>query len=50
MLALVFGQAAHQNGNEDDVVDAQDDFQGRQGAEGDPGLGVGKPFHGRSFL
>ena len=43
-VALVLGQPAYQDGNEDDVVDTQDDFQGGQGHQGQPGLGAVDPF------
>src|SRR5690606_5203687 len=48
-IALVFRQAAHQDGDEDDVVDAEDDFQGGEGGESHPGLGAGEPFEHTGF-
>jgi hypothetical protein len=45
----VGGQAANQDGDEDDVVYAEDDFQGGQHRKGDPDIGVEQEFHeGRS--
>ena len=35
-VALLLRQAADQDGDEDDVVDAEDDFQCRQRHQGDP--------------
>ncbi len=43
---LLLGQAGNQDGDEDDVVDAQDDLQGGKGGQRDPGLGLKNPFHG----
>ena len=34
-----------QDGDEDDVVDAQDDLENRQGRQGDPGFRAVDPFH-----
>ncbi|MCY1366136.1 hypothetical protein D9M69_530160 [compost metagenome] len=45
----VFGHAADQDRNHDDVIDTQDDFQGGQGEEGNPDFRVGQPFHVYSF-
>ena len=45
---LVGGQLTRQDRDEDDVVDAQDDFQERQGCERNPDLRVGKPLHQHS--
>ena len=38
-------QAPDQDRDEDDVVDAEDDFQGGQGQERDPDFRTGEPFH-----
>jgi hypothetical protein len=43
--ALRLGKPAGEDRDEDDVVDAQDDFQAGEGQQGDPGLGVGDPLH-----
>jgi hypothetical protein len=49
LVAHVGGQAADQDGDEDDVVNAEDDFQGGQHRKGDPDVGVEQEFHeGRS--
>ena len=45
-LLLRLGQPARENRNEDDVVDAEDDLERREGEEGDPGFGGGDPGHG----
>src|SRR5690606_29190521 len=42
---LLFRQPADQDGDEDDVVDAKDDFQGSQSQKRDPDFRVAKPFH-----
>src|SRR5207247_5679111 len=39
-------QLPGQDRNEDDVVDAEDDLEQREGEEGDPGFGGGEPGHG----
>ena len=39
------GEVLDQDGDKDDVVDAQDDLERRQGQQRDPRLGVRKPFH-----
>ena len=44
-VPLLRRQALHEHRDEDDVVDAQDDLEDRQGQQGDPRLGVGDPFH-----
>src|SRR3990167_3826723 len=41
----MLGQTADQDRDKDDVVDAEDDFQGGQGQKRDPEFGVGQPFH-----
>ena len=46
-VALCFRQPADQDGDEDDVVDAEDDLQHGQRDQGQPGLRVGHPFHHR---
>ena len=38
-------QAPHKDGDENDVVDAQDDFQGGQHRKSDPDIGVEQKFH-----
>ena len=43
-LTPLRGQAAHQDRDEDDVVDAEHDLQHGEGQQGDPGLGIGDPF------
>src|SRR5690606_13435452 len=49
LVADVGGQADDQDGDEDDVVNAEDDFQGGQHCKGDPDIGVEQEFHeGRS--
>ena len=40
---------ADQSGNLDDVIDAQDDLEGRQGEEGNPDFRIGQPFPVYSF-
>ena len=45
---LGIGEFAGENRDEDDVVDAEDDLERREGEEGDPGFGGGKPVHGRA--
>ena len=45
LVAQFGGQAAHQDGDEDDVVHAQDDFKGGQHREGDPDVGVEQEVH-----
>ena len=44
-VALTLGQLARDDRDEDDVVDAQDDLEGGQRQQGDPGLGVGQDLH-----
>src|SRR5206468_12583096 len=39
------GQLVHENGNEDDVVDAEHELERRQREEGDPGVRIEKQFH-----
>jgi hypothetical protein len=46
LVALLGRQAADQDRDEDDVVDAQDDFQGGEHREGDPDVRVEKDVHG----
>ena len=42
-LVLLRGrQPAGEDGQEDDVVDAEDDLEGRQGGQRDPGFGLGE--------
>ena len=43
---LIRRQFSGQDGNEDDVVDAQDYFEHRERQQTDPDFGVGKPVHG----
>jgi hypothetical protein len=43
-FAPFFGQLVHQDRDEDDVVDAQHEFQRGERGEGDPGLRVGQKF------
>ncbi len=43
-LALRLGQTADQNGDKDDVIDAQHDFEQGQGGERYPGRGIQNPF------
>ncbi|MNT53818.1 hypothetical protein D3C72_1909270 [compost metagenome] len=43
-------QLVRQDGDEHQVVDAQDDFQDDQGQEAQPGRGVSDPFHGGQAL
>jgi hypothetical protein len=43
--ALPLRQLARQDGDEDDVVDAQHDFEGGQGRQRDPRLPLGDPGH-----
>ena len=42
-------QTVDQDGEEDDVVDAEDDLEHRQRQEGQPGLRIGEQFH-RDFI
>ena len=42
-VSFLCGQSPHQNGNKNDVVDTQDDLQGRQGSESNPGFRTGQP-------
>jgi hypothetical protein len=42
----VLRQAAHQDGDEDDVVHAQDDLQGGEHRKGDPEVRIEQKFHG----
>ena len=44
-LALFLRQLVHQDRDEDDVVDAQHQFEQGQRGKGDPGLGVGQKFN-----
>ena len=45
--ALGGGEAVDEDGDEDDVVDAEDDLEEGEGEEGGPGGGIGKPVeHG----
>ena len=44
-VAPAFGQLAREDGDEDDVVDAEDDLERRQRQQGDPGLWVGEDLH-----
>ena len=46
LAALFRRQAARQDRDEDEVVDAEDDLEERQRRERDPGLGRGDPIHG----
>ncbi len=48
-IALLLRQAAHQDRDKDDVVDAQDDLQGGQGARGDPRFQAGYSCKHDSF-
>ncbi|MNO94906.1 hypothetical protein D3C76_865350 [compost metagenome] len=43
------GQAGNQDRDEDDVVDAEDDFQGSQGKKGNPDFRASEPFHSFRF-
>ena len=43
-LALSLRQAADQDGDKDDVVDAQHDFEQGKGRESNPGGGIKNPF------
>jgi len=43
LLALLRWQAIHENGDEDDIVDAQNDLKERQGEEGGSGIGLREP-------
>src|SRR5690606_13891353 len=45
---LMLGQTRDQVGDEDDVVDAQNDFQGGQGQVSHPEFWVGEPFQNES--
>ncbi len=47
-LALLGRQAGDEDRDEDDVVDAQDDFERRQAQQRRPGFGRGQPLHGTS--
>ncbi len=47
-FALLFRQLVDQDGNENDVVDAQHQFQRRSVATSDPGVGVGQEFKQRA--
>ncbi len=52
-ILLLGRQLRGEDADEDDVVDAQDDLEGRQGEQCDPDLGIGQEFeHGdyRSLL
>ena len=42
--------ARHQDGDEDDVVDAEHDLEHRQGGERGPGIGVGEEFEHVRYL
>ena len=44
-VPLPLGQLAGHDRDEDDVVDAEDDLQGRQREQGDPRLGVREDLH-----
>ncbi|MCY1442646.1 hypothetical protein D9M71_590230 [compost metagenome] len=44
-VTLMGRQLVRQDGDEHQVVDAQDDFQDDQGQEAQPGSGVSYPFH-----
>ncbi len=44
-LLLGLGELSRQDGEEDDVVDAQDDLEDRERGEANPGLRVGYPVH-----
>jgi len=44
-VALLRRQAADQDGDEDDVVHAQDDFEGCEHRKSDPEIGVEQEFH-----
>lgn len=47
LISLCFGQPAHKNGNKDDVVDSQDNFQCNQRRQSNPGFGKQNPLkHG----
>jgi hypothetical protein len=47
---VLFRQLAGQDGDEDDVVDAEDDLQRGEGGERHPGLRVGEPVHSASAV
>jgi hypothetical protein len=49
LVPLFLRQPADQDGDEDDIVDPENDFKGRQRYQGDPGFRVRKPFHTLSF-
>ena len=44
---LGLGQLARQNGNEHDVINAQNDLEHRQGEQTDPDFRVGDPIHNK---
>ena len=48
LLLLVLRQAVDKDADENDVVDAQHDFQHREREQGDPCLGLCDPFHERN--
>jgi hypothetical protein len=41
--ALMLGESSDEDGEEDNVVDPQHDFQRGQGSQGDPYFRIGKP-------
>ena len=42
---LLLREAPSDNGDEDHVVDSENDLENREGRQGDPGFGGGNPFH-----
>ena len=49
-LRLLRIAARHQDGDEDDVVDAEHDLEHRQGDESGPGVGIEKQFEHVRYL
>ncbi len=47
---LLRRQPADQDGNENDVVDAEDDLQSRQRQKRQPHLGIGQEFHSPDLM
>src|SRR5438046_3406859 len=44
-LPARLGHLVHENGNEDDVVDAEHELERREREKGDPGVGIGQHLH-----
>ena len=48
-VAILWRQSSCKDGDEHDIVDAEDDLERCQRDEGDPGFGTGEEFHGGVF-